>query len=117
MPVLDRSLVIVTPKKPFLNWCRQTQPDRDITVEVVEDLPGAFLLPCCHFEEEIDAVLEGHYPAIFHIALSGWTTNQDAWPDIEDSAVFLGWFEVAFLPVVIDLGKGPLATDDDTVDA
>lgn len=117
MSVLDRSLVLVTPKKPFLDWCQQTKPDREITVEVVRDLPGAFLLPCCHFEEEINAVLESHGPAILHIALAGWTTNQDVWPDIEDPGELMNWFEVAFVPVVIDLGKGPLVSDDESVDA
>ncbi len=105
MGLLNRSAIIVRPKRPYLEWAKQ-----DDTTSVAEDVfeslrnePHVYLLP-----EYVDAasqkeVLEDFWPAAFEAMLNGWVTDKKLWPKKRNFQMFQDWFEIQIASAVEDL--------------
>ncbi len=42
---IDRSLIVVKPKQPFLDWVQAVDYEEGLTLEHVRDDPSAYLIP------------------------------------------------------------------------
>jgi len=105
MDVINRSLAIVTPKQPFLDWTKRDDED-DLADGVFEELhedPHTFLLPDYEDEQEQHRVLMHFWPMIFESMLDGWLRDPSGWPVNRDFAMFEAWFDVRTCSIVEDL--------------
>ena len=105
MEAVNRSVAIVVPKEPYLEWMRkddETGIADDVFRNMHED-PHAFLLPEYVDDEEKEAMLEHFSPLIFESILDGWLRDSLMWPKKRDYKMFKEWFEVRICSVVDDL--------------
>jgi hypothetical protein len=110
--VLNRSVVIVRVKKPFLKWVKSLPDPAGVSRDAINKDNTAYLLPDLEYGFEEDELLERFFDLIFEEQLNGWWTEQNDWPKKRDLATFKKWFEVEFHSVVLDLVDGPLQDDE-----
>lgn len=100
----NRSLLLIFPKMPMVEWARNT-PTKDSfkgsDEEIAEMLSFSFLV-----DEEDDPnltqIVQKHFGTIFDHALEDWYVDRKTWPKI-NFKTFNDWFEVRFMDEVCDL--------------
>jgi hypothetical protein len=113
--MLNRGVVIVRPKQPYLDWAAglddtATMPDPNAEQTV-------YLIPSYDDEAEAWEILATLHPVIFENELSAWHTDEVAWPNGRDFAMFKKWFQVELHSIVEDLGDSELFDEDEDDEA
>jgi hypothetical protein len=111
--MLNRSAVIVRPRKPFWDWLRAV--DEDAAVELSFDPFEATLYLVPDYEDPADAdrILKRVAEEIFCRELEGWCTDESAWPQDRSLKVFRRWFDIQHHAIVQDVGRGPIEDDEE----
>ena len=112
MPLLNRSLLIVRPRRPFLDWYLSLDDAEDVTLEDLREEPTGYLLSEYELEEDREAVLEHFWDLVFEHELMAWSNEEKAWPRQRTFTMFRDWFEVELSSLVIDIVDAPLLTDE-----
>jgi hypothetical protein len=110
--MLNRGVVIVRPKQPYLDWAAGLD-DSGIVPDSNNDEPTVYLIPSYGDEAEAWGILATLHPAIFENELYGWHTDEAAWPKGRDFAMFKKWFEIELHSVVEDLCDSEIFDEDD----
>lgn len=105
---IDASIVILQPNQPFLDWinglCDEGLP-RKLTLENYHDEcgPNTYLIP--DFEELASAKrwLKKHFLIIFIEELSGWSIDENEWPEELTYKLFSKWFDIKINLMIFDL--------------
>ena len=108
--MLNRAVLIVRPKQPFLAWAAQV--DDSGLMPNVEGEQTAYLVPEFDDDDEAHRVVKQVFSEIFERELFGWHTDQTAWPKRRSFAVFQQWFAIELHSVVEDLGGSDLVDDE-----
>src|SRR5262245_37013068 len=110
MAEVNRCVIIVKPKQPFLDWLHSVDPDdAPLQLEDINDDPTAYLIPEIEMMDERDEVIDWCAEFVFENELWSWYTDEDLWPVGRDAAMFREWFEVEFHSLVFDVvGDIPL---------
>ena len=104
---INRAVLIVKPKQPFLDWASSTgdppyDPD-DAFAFLVRELPDSRMS---------DQLVKKHYREIFEQALDSWMTDISVWPERRDLKTFREWFDVEYHDALVDLEDGPLEAEE-----
>ena len=113
MWAVNRSALVVTPKKPFRDWAASI--DAEAPKHAAELLNGHFsvyLVPPDPKEEQESAPLKGFFRVIFEQELESWCTDPELWPKRRDLRTFLDWFDARAESLVWDTVDAPLDTED-----
>lgn len=112
LPSINRNAVILEPTEAYLEWAKQC-PDTDpeLTLDRLGEGASVFLIPEQAFRP--DRWLERHYKALFECELDAWCTDETYWPEKLSLRLFRTFFRMRFCSIVLDMGKTPLAWDDD----
>lgn len=110
MDVVNRGLLLVTPRQPYLDWANGLE-ERGPDFRLEEGMPAAYLVPRFGTLEEVDSFVEEAHARIFEEELAAWTDDREAWPGSRDLETFYRWFGLEYTDLVADLGDGPLATE------
>ena len=116
---IDRSLIVVKPKQPFLDWVQSVHYAEGLTLERVRDDASAYLIPELWNNDERPDILEWCYEDVFEAELGSWYTDPAVWPQARDLKMFLELFDIEFHSGVCDLVDDPinnleyLSEDDD----
>ena len=113
MSLINRGLLIVKPKQPFLDWLNSLPNDNEVDEANREELDEspeiddytAYLVPEFEDDEETRQVLEEFYSFIFEQELESWDQEESNWPKNRDLVTFHEWFEVQFHSMVFDLAE------------
>lgn len=110
---LNRHLVLLRPKQPFIDWVRDADPGPGTPVgeEVARDAVQAFLIPEFDMTPDTHAWIRENYDLMFEIALDSWYTDPALWPEQRDWEAFNGWFNVELIEVAWDLVDQPLSSE------
>jgi hypothetical protein len=106
--MLNRSAVIVRPKKPFCDWLCAVDYEEAPEVTLDEMGPTLYLLPDYEAPADAEKILTKVCDEIFCRELEGWYTDEDVWPKDRSLKVFKQWFDVQHYEVVEDVGRGDL---------
>jgi hypothetical protein len=109
--MLNRGVVIVRPKQPYLDWAAGLDDSG-----IVPDPNGeqtVYLIPTYEDDEGAWEILATLHPAIFENELYGWHTDEAAWPRGRDLAMFKEWFAVELHSVVEDLCDFEIVDEDE----
>ena len=105
MATLNRSVVIVKPRQPYLEWTRADDAEglASSVYGAMRDEPQVYLLP--EYEDPLvqQEVLDVFWPAIFEAMLECWVTDEALWPNGRTRAMFDKWFEIQMCSLVQDL--------------
>ncbi|MCI0404776.1 MAG: hypothetical protein L0209_01665 [candidate division Zixibacteria bacterium] len=113
MRTINRSLAIIIPKQPFVDWANQL-PDADFKVSL-DDLQEdclAILIPEYDTKDEAKAYIDELSEDLFEELLFDWCTEEAWLPQERTKELFWQWFEVALHSVVIDPCENPIKKDE-----
>jgi hypothetical protein len=109
MSEINRSLVVLKPQQPFLDWARTLdEKDKDLTLEELTEDSTAYLIPELWEDPDQQLLLESHYDVLFEEELALWGADEATWPQQRDLKMFLDWFKVEFHSLVLDLCDDPI---------
>lgn len=104
MHMINRSVLLVRPKKPYVDWANGLEDEgpkinlvdspSELTIYLVDDIA---------YDDDIDKVIDKHYSEIFEHELYSWHLVEDDWPDKRNRNAFHDWFEVESHSLVLDL--------------
>jgi hypothetical protein len=114
MSEINRSLIVLKPKQPFLDWAHSLDEERNkFTLQELAHDSIAYLIPELWEDADQEAFLESSCEILFEDQLAGWWTDEAAWPKQRNLAMFLEWFEVEFHSLVFDLCDDPIRVIED----
>lgn len=106
-PMLNRSAVVIGHEPAFYGWLKTCGIEDEAIRERQQIAERAvFLIPACHYPEEIEEVVEDLFEEIFRRELARWQPDEKVWPDTADFTLFTRWFTVEGVSVVEDAGRG-----------
>ena len=106
MKTINRNLLIVKPKQPYVDWIN-AQPDQDtpVTLADIHRDCHTYLIPEVIGEEDAYEYIEAFKPELFIIELNAWYRDPKIWPETRTSAIFDEWFELEFHSMIFDMGR------------
>lgn len=112
--LLNRDLLVVRPREPFLKWARSVF--EDVPVDADEDVgwTDSFLMPEFETEEEFLSWLRHNCDLIFEMMVSAWAGPPELWPEDRNWEAFQRWFEFERIETTWDLVDAPLSSDPPT---
>lgn len=103
MYAVDRSVAIIKPKEPFLEWIQNLPGSEiDITLEQLRTDSTVYLIPDFDEIEDALAAIDQIYGQIFEAELAEWSEEESTWPEDRSLKQFWKWFDVALHSIVID---------------
>lgn len=110
--MLNRSGVVVGHEPAFYGWLKTTGvSDQEIETKKQVSDRTLYLIPACHFPEEVEEVVEDIFEEIFIRELRVWQPDETHWPDTADFALFTRWFTIDGISNVDDVGRGSVERD------
>ena len=112
--MLNRDLLIVRYKQPFVDWVNEADPDPDgrpMTPEEVNDDSPAYLIHE-YASEEFESWLDSCYVPLFENILGEWYTEPALWPQDRTLKLFKAWCDLEVHSMVLDYVDGPLLDDE-----
>ena len=108
---MNRGILIVRPKKPFVDWTAGL--DDSGIVPSVEGEHTVYLIPSFENDAEAEAILAKIHGKVFENELFGWHTDKSAWPENRTLTMFKQWFEIELHSEVEDLCDYKIVDEDD----
>ncbi len=102
MPPINRSVAIIRPKQPFVDWSNQL-PDfgSKISLDTFREDCLAILIPE-YGTKAGKRYVEQMWEEIFEDQLWGWCTEESWWPKDRTKKLFRQWFEIEIHSMVVD---------------
>lgn len=112
--MLNRDLLIVRLKQPFVDWVNEADPYSDgsrMTLDEVNEDVSTFLIHDSA-SEDMEEWLQEFYPQLFEAILEEWYVDEALWPQDRSLALFKSWCDVEVHSMVFDVVDGPLLDDE-----
>jgi hypothetical protein len=94
MKMINRAVLVVRPREPYLDWAASLDDDAPTAVESLQDCVSVYLVPEDPTGREETPPLEDFFTEIFERELEEWCTDESAWPERRDLETFELWFDV-----------------------
>ena len=111
MKTINRTVIVVTPKKPFIDWVNSFE-DGGAKLKPTLVNHTAYLIPEKYDELNYENFLKNNFNFIFEEELNSWMTDPDLWPQDRDFKTFLDWFVIGACDTVIDLSDEPIEIEE-----
>lgn len=113
---VNRSIVMLLPEQPFLDWIQAVDPDPvpTLTLDDVRDDASVFLLPDEVADTPENALrwVEKRWRHFFEFMLGEWF-DDSVWPESLTLAMFREWFTIRFNSMVWDMAPDtPIEYED-----
>ena len=104
----NRAFLIISAKRPLAEWVAEV--DNEEVNPAVEAHKSVYLVPPLDIptDEQVEKLLERHYPAIFENELFAWYTDRSLWPSTRDFETFLEWFHYEYVEEGFDTESGTI---------
>lgn len=102
---VNRSVALLRPRAPFLDWLRSLPGDVS-ALPSLEELRGdcnALLIPAADDYASAEDFVRAQYRALFAAELADWCDDESLWPAPLSPNLFAEWFEVEIHSVLTDL--------------
>jgi hypothetical protein len=109
MELINRGVVIVKPKPPFLEWVNSDPTlSPPVSMEYLQEDCTAILVPDLNSEEEALDYLADLKPLLFEMELEDWNRDPTTWPAKRTNELFDAWFELEVHSMVWDSVGAPI---------
>lgn len=105
MKIVNRGYILVTPKKPFIDWVQTQDEEIELFGEVE---PSVYLIEEDFYDDE--PIIKANFKAIFYNELDAVSETDDDYPSI-DLETFMTWFDVKLGSSVFDAQSSDLKRD------
>ncbi len=117
---LNRSLVVIRYKQPYIDWVRIAgDAPMTITLEQANDDGDSFLLPTYEsssdpIDDTEDAIkwVEKRWRMFFEHLLESWILDEAEWPKKRSLKMFREWFDIEYKSIVWDMATEPLIIEE-----
>lgn len=124
MQIINRDLLVITPKQACVDWANALGEDFELQMEDMSghDAASSFLIPEFEDEEEALEWMEEGAEGWFTLLLMEWTDDRTKWPEDLSWENLNNFFHVNYQSMVMDLVNEPIEKDseddydDDSVD-
>ena len=100
---IDRSVAIIKPKQPFVDWANSVGDEEEqYSISDFSTDCSVILLPVVDSDEVAEALIKDMFQDVFELELSSWIGVDDMWPENLTYKMFLDWFDVEFHSMVFD---------------
>ena len=107
---VNRSVIMVRPRQPFIDWLKKLSPKQDFELDYVW-VRNVYLTIGKVFDYSYPELLAMYYELIFEKELlSVWEQKMD-WPQKRDLDTLKKWFDIEFTTELFDLEKGNSDSD------
>jgi hypothetical protein len=113
---INRTIAIIKPKQPYLDWARTVSDPIDISLKELRHDCTAVLLPDVSDDAQTEVIVAMLAPELFAIELAAWDVQEDAWPAPRDAATFRAWFDVELHSIVLDSVEAPIRRERYAID-
>jgi hypothetical protein len=104
MHEINRGLIVVRPKQPFLDWIRSVdEAPENLKLEDAQDDCTTYLVPELSSPNDEQAVIAWCWDVVFEQELFSWFTDENLWPTVRTQEMFMEWFDIEFHNLVFDL--------------
>ncbi len=111
---VDRAVLVLKPKAPFLAWARSVDEEAtEISMEALSLDSTAYLVPDFESDAERAHLIENFFVELFEEQLDSWHADQEKWPVERGLEMFHEWFEPQFHSVVLDVMEARVLHDDE----
>jgi len=110
--MINRSVVIVKAKEPFVNWLAMLPDPTAISLGELNREPTSYLLPEYMNEAQKEGIMRNYYVDIFEEELYAWWQDEKDWPKIRDYQTFKQWFDLEFSSTIFDLDEIELCDEE-----
>lgn len=111
---VERSIAVIKPKLPFLEWINNTFHDlpQPLTLDSIRIDCNSYLIP--EMEEIEDGInyIDDRFADLFALELASWTEDESLWPQAFTLKMFWEWFDVEIYPTAIDISEDAHNEDD-----
>ncbi len=98
---VNRQMVILKPRQPFLNWLNNLDKN-NLSLEDIRSDCTIFMIPVVDNLTNAENYLKGIFPDLFEMELSEWNIDEVLWPKDRTIEMFREWFDVFFHSTLID---------------
>jgi len=112
--MLNRDLIVVRLKQPFVDWVNEADPYPDgssMTLDEVNKDISAFLIHDSA-SQDVERWLKEYYLLLFEAILEEWYVDEALWPRDRSLALFKRWCDVEIHSMVFDLVDEPIVDDE-----
>jgi hypothetical protein len=110
---LNRTVVLLVPKQPFLDWLNGVDPDdQALTAEDLREDNEVFLIPQFSDNADSEKWIEKRWSYLFEHMLMGWIDDEALWPQDRTLEMFRAWFDIEIHTMAWDLSDDPLFVED-----
>ena len=103
MFLINRSVAIIKPKQPFVDWANSVGNEKDqYSISDFSTDCSVILLPVVDSDEHAEAFIKDIFQDLFELELSSWMADDDTWPEKINYKMFLEWFDVEYHSMVFD---------------
>lgn len=114
--VVERSIVVLKPKQPFLEWIHTNLAISNDTLLELSDIRidcNSYMIPEIEEIEDGVAYVDEIYESLFELELASWSEDQTTWPQELTLKMFWEWFDVEISPTLLDMVDGDDAEEND----
>lgn len=106
---VNRSVAILKPRQPFLDWLQNLPGSLDGQLQLAQLRAdcNALLIPAADDYESAEDFVRQHYRTLFGAELADWCDDDAFWPELTP-VLFTEWFDVEIHSVLTDLVDNPL---------
>jgi hypothetical protein len=116
MKLVNRSVVIVRPKQPLVDWVNETpevKPRKKLTLDNMRASRTVLLVPQDTTLAQAREYVDSLKPYLFEMQLNLWYRDPRTWPRERSNAPFDEWFDLELHTLVVDLVDEPLLKEGD----
>ncbi len=114
MQLINRSIAIIKPKQPFINWINSTDPGSDfkISLEQARSDPTCILLPEFDRPKDARSYIKKIYDEVWLLELQAWWTDESVYPKNRSFENFFEWFDIELGSEVFDWLDEPIESEE-----
>ena len=114
MNLINRGVVVIKPKEPFLDWVnRDLALSSPVTMEELRRDCTTILVPDLGSLEAALDYVEPLKPRLFGMELEAWDRDPANWPEERTSDLFDAWFALKVHSMVWDTVDTPIVKEED----
>ena len=114
MELINRDLLIITPKKACIDWVNTAFPDDPVySPNMDDDFGSAYLTPEFESREEALQWLKKSWNIWFETLLIEWCVEPDLWPQNRTWEMLNDFFDIRYQSLVFDTLPLPIEKDED----
>ena len=118
MPSINRTVLIIRVKDPFLQWVKQAEPAylHNYTLEDLNHEPKIYLIPDTDTPDEVERWMSLNWQTIFEVELEGWCEDEVQWPQKRSYAMFKKWVGWEYSTDIEDTLHKPPVWEEETLE-